>query len=184
MDRLALRRLSLAEIPASASRSRDREAERTAAAIIDEVEDEGEAALRRWAERLGELEPGGKLFLDGAALERALSALGREERSLLERSRDRISAFAAAQRACLSDLELPLQGGVAGHRFLPVNRAGCYIPGGLHPLASSALMTVLPARAAGVRSVWCAGPRPAGVTLAAAALAGSRRFLAAGGAQR
>jgi phosphoribosyl-ATP pyrophosphohydrolase/phosphoribosyl-AMP cyclohydrolase/histidinol dehydrogenase len=183
MDRFALRRLSLAELPSGLARGRDREAEARAASIIDEVEAGGEAALRRWAERLGELEPGGELFLDRSALERALGELGFGERSLLERSRDRILAFAEAQRQCLKDLELPIEGGVAGHRFLPVGRAGCYVPGGLHPLASSALMTVLPARAAGVRSVWCAGPRPSGVTLAAAALAGADGFLAAGGAQ-
>ena len=183
MDRFALRRVSLAELSTGPSRGRDREAEAKAAAIIDEVEAGGEAALRRWAERLGELEPLGELFLDRAALERALGELGPGERGLLERGRDRIRAFAAAQRACLSDLELPIQGGAAGHRFIPVERAGCYVPGGLHPLASSALMTVLPARAAGVRSVWCAGPRPSVVTLAAAALAGADGFLAAGGAQ-
>ncbi|HOX30712.1 MAG TPA: histidinol dehydrogenase [Spirochaetales bacterium] len=183
MDRVALRRVSAAGVPGGAQRFRDREAEEAAARIVSDVESRGEAAVREWASRLGELSEGEELVLGRGRLEAALASLGREERGLLERARGRIAAFAEAQRAALRDTEIAVPGGRAGHRFIPVSRAGCYVPGGRFPLPSSALMTACAAKAAGVASVWCAGPRPAPITLAAAALAGAEGFVAAGGAQ-
>ena len=183
MARCSLRRVTFDEIPEARFRASDAEADSTAASIIDEVRSGGEKALRRRAEALGELGPGEALFLDRSDLERALASIGGKDRALLERSHRRIADFATAQRGCLLDLEFPVPGGSAGHRFIPVGRAGCYVPGGRFPLASSALMTATPARVAGVGSVWCAGPRPGRETLAAAAIAGAEGFLAAGGAQ-
>jgi phosphoribosyl-ATP pyrophosphohydrolase/phosphoribosyl-AMP cyclohydrolase/histidinol dehydrogenase len=78
---------------------------------------------------------------------------------------------------------MTVPGGSAGHWIAPVERAGCYAPGGRYPLPSSVLMTGLTARAAGVPEVWVASPRPAPITLAAAALAQADGFLAVGGAQ-
>jgi histidinol dehydrogenase len=183
MARIPLRRVTLEAVPSARRRLRDPEAEEQAARIVADVEARGEAAVRDWAEKLGEIEPGAPLTLDRGALEAALAGLERAERELLERTRDRIAAFASAQRAALADIDVAVPGGRAGHRFLPVARAGCYVPGGRFPLPSSALMTVTAARAAGVPSIWCAGPRPAPITLAAAALAGAEGFVAAGGAQ-
>jgi len=183
MERIALRRVSLEGVPQARRRLRDPEAEAQASRIVSDVEARGEAAVRDWAERLGELPPGAPLVLGRPALEAALASVGRAERELLERTRDRILAFARAQRAALGDVDVAVPGGRAGHSFVPVERAGCYVPGGRFPLPSSALMTVSAARAAGVGSIWCAGPKPAPVTLAAAALAGAEGFVAAGGAQ-
>jgi histidinol dehydrogenase len=123
------------------------------------------------------------LVIDRAGLEAALASIKKEERELLERARDRVLAFAGAQRAALRDIDVAVPGGRAGHRFIPVARAGCYVPGGRFPLPSSAVMTVCAAKAAGVPSAICAGPRPAPATLAAAALSGAEAFLATGGAQ-
>ncbi|MEI6875501.1 MAG: histidinol dehydrogenase [Spirochaetota bacterium] len=180
MGRLALRRLAIWDIPSA--RASDPEAEEAASRIVEEVRLKGVEALRGFAERFGEITPGAPLFLDRKALDLAREALPAGTRSLLERTHDRIRSFAVAQRACLSDLDMAIPGGRAGHRFLPVQKAGCYVPGGRFPLASSALMTVATARAAGVGSVYCAGPKPAVETLASAAIAGADGFLLAGGA--
>ena len=153
-----------------------------AARAIAEVGREGLPALRRWAESLGELKAGEPVYLDRDCMEQAWKSLGPEVRSLLERAKGRIAAFAAAQRSCLSDLNLAVPGGRAGHVFVPVSRVGCYVPGGRYPLPSSALMTVVPAVAAGVGSVICAGPRPGAASLGAAWIAGAGGFLACGGA--
>ena len=151
--------------------------------IVDEVRAEGEPALRRHAERLGDVEPGGPLVVERPALREALDALPAEERVVLERAADRIRAFAEGQRAALGVYEAPSDGGRLGHTLAPVERAGCYAPGGRFPLPSSVLMTAVTARAAGVDEVWVASPRPAPVTLAAAALADADALLAVGGAQ-
>jgi len=178
-----LRRIRLEELPEARSRARDAEAEQAAARIVADVAAHGVEAVREWAEKLGELKPGEPLTVDRAGLEAALTALPLGERAILERARDRVLAFALAQRAALRDIEVAVPGGKAGHAFLPVDRAGCYAPGGRFPLPSSAIMTACAAKAAGVKSIWCAGPRPSRATLAAACLSGAEGFLAAGGAQ-
>ena len=93
-----LRRISLAQLPEARSRARDAEAEQTAARIIADVGERGETAVREWAERLGELAPDAPLVIGRDGLEVALASLPRDERGILERARDRVSAFAEAQR--------------------------------------------------------------------------------------
>ncbi|MDP9493981.1 MAG: histidinol dehydrogenase [Actinomycetota bacterium] len=154
-----------------------------AAAIVEEVRRGGESALRQQAERLGDLEPGGEMVFDRNRLEATLASLTIDERRVLERVAGRIRSFAQAQRDSLQDLDIDVTGGRAGHRWIPVSSAGAYAPGGRYPLPSSVLMTVIPARVAGVTAVWVASPKPTPVTVAAAAVAGADGLLAVGGAQ-
>ncbi len=173
---------SLADV---ARRRRDAvstEALAEAAPIVDAVRTGGEAALREYAERFGDVRPGTALFHDRVALDQALARLPAGDRARLERVAERIRRFAEAQRSALCPVTLLVPGGVAEHRIAPVERAGCYAPGGRYPLPSSVLMTVLPARVAGVREVWVASPKPQLMTLAAAAVAGADGLVAAGGA--
>lgn len=152
-------------------------------AILDGVRERGEAGVREYAERLDGLRPTDPLRLARPELERALARVPRETLELLERTARRIERFAKEQRAALRDVEVAVPGGRAGHRVQPLERAGCYAPGGRYPLPSSVLMTVVPARVAGVSHVVVATPSRAPVMLAAAALAGADEVLCAGGAQ-
>ncbi|MDP3179958.1 MAG: histidinol dehydrogenase, partial [Spirochaetaceae bacterium] len=104
MARLALRRVGLEGIPEARRRARDAQAEATASRIVDDVESRGEAAVREWAVRLGELAPDAPLVIGRPGLKAALDGLDEPTRGLLERARDRITAFAVAQRASISDL--------------------------------------------------------------------------------
>lgn len=161
------------------------EARRTVREICAAVRDEGDAAVRRYAEKfdawtghdfdvplstataaLDRLDPGLREALDGAAA---------QIRWFHERGRPR-------------DWTERRNGATLGVRHHPVGRVGVYAPAGRSPLASTVLMTVVPARAAGVGEiVLCAPPGPDGrvaeAILAAAALAGADRILALGGAQ-
>lgn len=178
-----LRRLRPEEVPALGRDAVDAETIAQAARIVDDVRQRGEPALREHALRLGDREAGAPLVIERAGLERAFDALALDQQRLLERTAARIHAFADAQRAALVDMDVPIAGGRAGHRVRPVARAGCYAPGGRFPLPSSVLMTACTARAAGVGEVWVASPRPAPITLGAAAVAGADALLAVGGAQ-
>ena len=151
--------------------------------IVAEVAEGGAAAVRKHAERFGEIEPGGALTRAREQCGRALEQLGAAERGVLERAAERVWAFARAQRGAVAEVHVPLPGGSAGHWVSPVERAGCYAPGGRFPLPSSVLMTAVTARAAGVKTVWVASPRPGPAVLAAAAIAGADGVLAVGGAQ-
>ena len=154
-----------------------------AARIVEAVRTRGEVALRKHAERFGDVLPGAPLYHDRPELARALTGLSTDDRVRLERVASRIRAFAVAQRGALGSVRVPVPGGIAEHRIAPVERAGCYAPGGRYPLPSSVLMTAVTARVAGVRDVWVATPKPQTLSLAAAAIAGADGVLAAGGAQ-
>ncbi len=158
------------------------EALAAAAEIVEAVRRDGEPAVRRHAERFGELQRNKAIVTERPALEQALRSLNRADRERLERVAGRIRAFAEAQRACLREFAVLVPGGEAGHRVAPVERAGCYAPGGRYALPSSVLMTAVTARAAGVREVWVASPRPTPLVLAAAAVAHANGFLRIGGA--
>ncbi len=178
-----LRRLDAGHVLPGRPEPVDRATLLAAGAIVDDVKERGEPALRAHAERLDGLAPGAPLVLGGAELRRARDAMPASDVKLLERAAARILAFAQAQRACLRELDVPVPGGRAGHTIAPVERAGCYAPGGRFPLPSSVLMTAVTARAAGVKEVIVASPRPAPVTLAAAAVAGADALVPVGGAQ-
>jgi len=169
-----LRRRRAAAVPA--------EALAVAAPIVEAVRLGGETALREYAERFGDVATGAALFLPRSALDVALRDLPASDRGRLERVAERIRRFAEAQRRALNGVTLTVPGGVAGHWIAPLERAGCYAPGGRYPLPSSVLMTAMTARAAGVREIWVASPKPGPMTLAAAAIAGADGVLAAGGA--
>lgn len=148
-------------------------------AIVDRVKRDGDVALRALrAEHDGVAEQD-PVLLDPSG---ALDEIAEDQQALLERTAERIRSFALAQRSCLTNLDTEVTGGRAGHTFAPVDRAGCYAPGGRYPLVSSVLMTVVTARAAGVEDVCVASPSSLPIMRAAAAIAGATSFLACGGA--
>jgi phosphoribosyl-ATP pyrophosphohydrolase/phosphoribosyl-AMP cyclohydrolase/histidinol dehydrogenase len=152
-------------------------------AILDEVRQGGDEALRALRARFEGVAADEPLVLEARELARARDALAAPERELLERVAARIARFAAAQRGAIAELDVAIDGGRAGHTLAPVESAGCYAPGGGYPLISSLLMTAVTARAAGVGRVWASSPRPGALMCAAAAIAGADALLACGGAQ-
>ena len=182
MNTRVLRRRTVAELVQGRGEPVSAEALAVSAPIVDAVRTRGEVAVREYAEGFGELSPGGSLFLDRAALARALDSLAVDDRVRLERVAERIKTFGEAQQRALGSVTVSVPGGTAGHWIAPLERAGCYAPGGRYPLPSSVLMTAMTARTAGVKEVWVASPNPGSMTLAAAAIAGADGVLAAGGA--
>jgi histidinol dehydrogenase len=182
MEKYTLKRITIDEIPEPSLRLFDPTVDAVALSAIDAVRKGKEAVLREWAVKFDRLSPDEPLLISRDEMKAAYDSLPHATAALLARAKGRVAAFAAAQRACLAPLALPAPGGRHGHEFVPVARAGCYVPGGAFPLPSSAIMTVVPAKAAGVEEVWCAGPKPTQETLAAAWLAGANGFLRCGGA--
>ncbi len=157
----------------------------TVATIVDDVRRDGDDALRSYTERF-----------DGCRIEEivvpagepaaALNRLDPGLRAALEFARDQIVAWHEAQRE--GGLDHARAGVRVREIVVPVDRAGCYVPGGRAPLASSVLMTALPARVAGVGEVvLCTPPRNDGTVpdaiLGAAALARVDAVYRVGGAQ-
>ena len=178
------RRVSPSEVKVGLFEAVDSETYGRADAIVRQVRAGGKAALIDIAVKFGDLPSASAPHILGKAqLQAAFDALPSSQQSLLLRVASRIRTFALAQRASISEISIPIPGGVAGHTVVPVVTAGCYAPGGRFPLPSSVLMTALTATAAGVRNVWVASPRPAEITKAAAHVAGVEGLLCIGGAQ-
>jgi histidinol dehydrogenase len=159
--------------------------------IIAAVRSGGDQAVRRFAARFDRSAP--EVFeVSEAEAQAAWKKIRGEDPELaaaLESSADRIRRFSEFQKAQLADFEYEMAPGLfTGQRVIPVKRAAVYVPGGRFPLISSVLMGVIPAAAAGVEEVLAVSPpREDGLPdrriLAAAYLAGARRFFALGGAQ-
>ncbi|MHC6202785.1 histidinol dehydrogenase [Breznakiellaceae bacterium SP9] len=159
--------------------------------IITGVREEGDAALRRYAERFERSKPE-QFEVPSSVIKQAQTELAKEDAALWEAltvAAAHIRQFAQLQRCAFSDFEVELETGVfTGQRVIPVRRAGVYIPAGGFPLISTVLMTAIPALVAGVETVCLASPpREDGLPdrriLAAAGLVGVHRVFAIGGAQ-
>jgi len=171
------------EVRAAAGSPLDPRTLAVAQQIVDDVATRGAAAVREHAARLDGLPQNAPLLLPPAVLARAFAGLPTADRELLQRTAARIAVFARAQRASLTEFDLPVPGGRACQRLAPLQRAGCYAPGGRAVLPSSLLMTAVTARTAGCAQVYAACPRPAAIVLGAAHVAGVDGLLVAGGAQ-
>ena len=174
-DRDAIARL----IARDAARRPD--VERQAARIIRDVRRRGDAAVREWTRRLdgraGRIAP-----IGAAALRQGWRRTPRDVRRALAMAVTHLEKVSARQvpRGFVATVAPGLR---VEQRVQPLARVGCYVPGGRYPLPSTLLMTVVPARVAGVTEVVVVCPRPAPVVLAAALEAGATDVFAIGGAQ-
>ncbi len=163
----------------SPSRVRDKATERRAATIVERVRHGGDAALLRYAQTLdglhGPAEVDKSTWADRA--QRLDPALARA----IKRAARRIRRVAAAQVPRAWRIRVAL-GLTVEQRVIPLDRVGCYVPGGRYPLPSSLLMTAIPARVAGVRHVVAVCPRVDDVMVAAAMEAKVDRLFCIGGA--
>ena len=155
--------------------------------ILAEVEVEGEPAVRRISRSLDGWDPP-SFRVDPGDVERRARLVEPAVAAAIDLAADRIEAFARAQLATLVPLDLELGDGIrVGHRHLPVESVGAYVPGGRYPLVSSVLMSALVARTAGVaRVVVATPPRDGGIhppTAYAIRRAGADETIALGGAQ-
>lgn len=159
------------------NRSRDEQVLR----IIDEVRTRGDAALREYASRWDNL--GERHFrVDQAEIQAAREAASVDYVNALENSRRNIRRFAEWQKP--GEWKQEMQTGlIVGQVIRAIGRVGAYVPGGVYPLPSTLLMTVIPAQVAGVEEIVVMSPQPAQDTLAAAGFLGVNEFFRIGGAQ-
>ena len=162
----------------------------TVSAIIENVQENGDAALREYSEKFDGFVRD-SIRVSREEIDAAYARLTAEELADLKAALANIRSFAEAQRATIGDLPdfSPQPGIHLGHRVIPVRSCLCYVPGGRFPLYSTALMLVTPAVVAGVKRIAACAPVVHGTgeihykTLAAMDLAGATEIYATGGAQ-
>jgi histidinol dehydrogenase len=166
----------------------DREIDRQAEAIIEDVRLRGDAALLEYTQRFDRVSAQSvtELEIPGSELRAAFDAVAPEPRGALQAAADRIRSFHQRQLGGEWSFTEP-DGTVLGQRVAPLERVGLYVPGGKAAYPSSVLMNAIPAAVAGVRQIVMVVPTPDGVrnplVLGAAHLAGVSRVFAVGGAQ-
>lgn len=147
----------------------------------------GDAAVRALSEKFDKWSPDSFRLSDGE-IERALAELSPSDLDDIRFAQAQIRGFAEHQKAALQDIEVETMPGVVlGHKNIPVNAVGCYVPGGKYPLVASAHMSVVTAKVAGVkRIITCAPPfegRPNPAIVAAQHLGGADEIYCMGGIQ-
>lgn len=151
------------------------------------IAEQGDAAIRELSIKFDSWDRD-DYRLSAREIQDCIDSLSSQALKDIEYAQAQIRKFAEIQRAALQDVEVETQPGVIlGHRNIPVNAAGCYVPGGKYPLLASAHMSVITAKVAGVkRVITCAPPfqgKPASAIVAAQALAGADEIYALGGIQ-
>jgi sulfopropanediol 3-dehydrogenase len=164
-----------------------REVRDTVETLLADIEARGDAAVRDLAIRFDKVERD-DYRLSNAEIQACLSQLSDKNLADIEFAQTQVRNFARHQRGTITDLEIEtLPGVILGHKNVPVNAAGCYVPGGKYPLLASAHMSVITAKVAGVpRVITCAPPfqgKPAPAIVAAQYLAGADEIYCLGGIQ-
>ncbi|MCJ8340276.1 MAG: histidinol dehydrogenase [Pseudomonadales bacterium] len=155
--------------------------------MLKEIELGGEQKCLEFAEKLDNYQ--GNVVVSAEEIAAATATLSQRTKDDIRFAYDRVFSFAQKQRAALIDFEIELSPGLwAGQKQIPMNTAGCYVPGGRYAHVASAVMSVATAKAAGVEHVIaCSPPKPGqGVNPAiiyTANLAGADTILALGGVQ-
>lgn len=152
--------------------------------ILAAVKAEGDKALRRYSQEFDKMTVE-SLEITDEERQAAVSELDPAARADMEFAIERVRAFAEAQRATILPLEIEALPGLhLGHRVIPIERIGAYVPGGRYPLLSAPVMTIVPAKVAGCSEVIaCLPPGSHRDVIAACHLAGADRIFRVGGAQ-
>jgi histidinol dehydrogenase len=161
-------------------RDRDGETEQRVAQIVGDVRTNGEAALLRYAREFDRLE--GPIEISRKDMQAAAKTVPSRVRHAIRVAAKNIRAV--AKRQVPRGWKLRVGAGLTvEQRIVPLDRVGCYVPGGRYPLPSTVLMTAIPATVAGVKEVIAVCPKPDAVVMAAALDAGVSRLFRIGGAQ-
>ena len=159
----------------------------TVEGILSDIETRGDPAIRELSRKFDNWDP--QTFrLSDAEIEVAISKVPKGDLDDIRFAQSQVRSFAKKQKACLEDLEVETMPGVVlGHRNVPVNSVGCYVPGGKYPMVASAHMSVVTAKVAGVKRILTSapphdgGPHPA--IVAAMHFGGADEILVLGGIQ-
>ncbi|QGG80567.1 histidinol dehydrogenase [Litorivicinus lipolyticus] len=171
----------------SLRREDDAKVQTIVADIIRDIEDRGDAAVREYTAKFDKYE-GNTLRLTQADIDACYQELTQENLDDIAFAQAQVRNFAQIQRDSMLDVEQEtLPGVILGHKHLPMNAVGCYVPGGKYPLVASAHMSVVTAKVAGVKRVIACSPpfngRPSPAVVVAMDMAGADEIYCMGGIQ-
>ena len=156
-------------------------------AILADISGRGDAAVRELSQQFDNYAPA-SFRLSDAEIENAVSQVAKRDLDDIRFAQTQVRNFAQHQKAALRDIEVEtLPGVILGHKNIPVNSVGCYVPGGKYPMVASAHMSVVTAKVAGVKRVIASAPpmggKPHPAIVAAMHMAGADEIYCLGGIQ-
>jgi len=154
----------------------------TVADIISSIRLGGDSLLRDYSDQYGDVIDG-EFELSEEEIEAAVAKVSDETKAVLEEAAEHIHVFATATMKNLKKVIVQRDGYRLGMQYKPVQNVACYVPGGRYPLPSTALMTAITARAAGVKNVYITSPGIKPEVVYAARLAKATSIFRIGGAQ-
>ena len=159
----------------------------TVEGILKNIESRGDDAVREYSKKFDNWDPA-DFRLSQAAIKAAVKQLSPRELEDIKFAQTQVRNFAQLQRDSMKDIEVEtLPGVILGHKHIPMNAVGCYVPGGKYPLIASAHMSVLTAKVAGVKRIVATAPpyqgAPHPAIVAAMHFAGADEILVLGGVQ-
>ncbi len=172
---------------AAALSEADTQVRATVESILADIAARGDAAVREYSKKFDHWEPA-EFRLSRQQIDNAINRLSPREVEDIRFAQAQIRHFAQVQRDSMHDVEVEtLPGVVLGHRHIPVEAVGCYVPGGKYPMIASAHMSVVTAKVAGVKRIVSTAPpfdgEPHPAIVAAMHFAGADEILALGGVQ-
>jgi sulfopropanediol 3-dehydrogenase len=173
--------------PEAARAADDAAVRATVESVLADIAAKGDAAVRALSVKFDRYDPPA-FRLTPSEIEAAMQQVGPRDMADIRFAQDQIRRFAEAQRASITDIEVEtLPGVILGHRTIPVQSVGCYVPGGKFPMVASAHMSVLTAAVAGVPRIVASAPPVGGAPhpaiVAAMHLGGAHEIYVLGGMQ-
>ncbi|HCA7804794.1 histidinol dehydrogenase [Enterobacter hormaechei] len=179
-----LNKVSWIKRPQGQDAQADRSLTEKVSAIIERVKTEGDTALRAFSQQFDKVVPA-QFEMSEQEIAEALEGMDAQTRRDSEFAINQVRRFAQAQLATMQPLEVETLPGVhLGHRIIPVQTVGCYVPGGRYPILSAPVMSIVPATVAGCEQIIaCLPPGAHPAMIAVCHLAGAHRIFKVGGAQ-
>ena len=179
-----LNQVSWIKAPQGQDAQADRSLTEKVSAIIERVKTEGDTALRAFSQQFDNAVPT-QFEVSEQEIAEALQGMDAQTRRDSEFAINQVRRFAQAQLATMQPLEVETLPGVhLGHRIIPVQTVGCYVPGGRYPILSAPVMSIVPATVAGCEQIIaCLPPGAHPAMIAVCHLAGAHRIFRVGGAQ-
>ncbi len=150
--------------------------------IINDIKTNGDTSIKKYSKKFGDGDLD-SFEVTEQEIEKAIQEVSSDILKSIEYSIKNVKKFAQAQLSNLKDTEISFEGMTLGHKVIPIERIGAYVPGGNYPLPSSAIMSVVPAKVAGVKEAIVCSPKIKPVTIAACKLAGADKIFRIGGVQ-
>jgi|TARA_B110000503_G_scaffold122284_1_gene186715 sulfopropanediol 3-dehydrogenase len=165
----------------------DAKVKKTVEHILSDVSKRGDEAVRELSKKFDNYEPE-NFILTEQEIEKAISEVSKRDIEDIKFAQTQVRNFARKQLECIKDLEVEtLPGVILGHKNIPMNSVGCYVPGGKYPMVASAHMSVITAKVAGVKNITASAPpqngKPHPAIVTAMHLGGADKILCLGGIQ-